>query len=135
MTKFLNRPIPRLALIGAALCLAGAEVRALKIAGTVREVRGNVAIVVTDGDVVPATGDHAQIFFNIPGSNNEISVASGVVIGRVETTVQVRIKQASGSVMKNHGGVRGRLRRQLCRHDEEGSPGNGKSKTKTRLMF
>lgn len=105
MRKTLREPIPRLPIrimrICAGLCavlvFSGySQLWALEIRGKVQTVSGNTVMVVTDGDVVPATGDRAEIFSKAGGS-----VASGKVIGRKETTVTVRIESATGTVTKN----------------------------------
>ena len=83
--------------LGAILLFSGAsQVWALGIRGKVQTVSGNTVTVVTDGDVVPATGDRAEIFSKAGGL-----VASGKVIGRKETTVTVQITNVTGAVTKN----------------------------------
>jgi hypothetical protein len=75
---------------------ASSQLWALEIRGKVQSVSGNTALVVADGDVVPATGDRAD-FLSKAGA----SVASGKVIGRKETTMTVQITNGLGAVMKN----------------------------------
>lgn len=71
------------AAVCAVLLFSGySQLWALEIKGRVQTVSGKTVLVVTDGDVVPATGDRAEIFSRAGGS-----VASGKVIGRKETTV------------------------------------------------
>jgi hypothetical protein len=85
------------AAVCAVLLFSGySQLWALEIKGRVQTVSGKTVMVVTDGDVVPATGDRAEIFSRAGGS-----VASGKVIGRKETTVTVRIEKATGTVAKN----------------------------------
>lgn len=69
---------------------------ALEIKGRVQSVSGNTALVVTDGDVVPATGNRARFFSKAGGS-----VATGKVIGRKETTIKVQIEKTTGPVVKD----------------------------------
>lgn len=92
------RKAPRIyAAVCAVLVFSGqSQLWALEIRGTVQTVSGNVATVVTEGDVVPATGDRAEIFSKAGGS-----VASGKVIGRKETTVTVQITNVTGTITKN----------------------------------
>jgi hypothetical protein len=83
--------------VAAVLILSGySQLWAFEIKGRVQAVSGNTALVVTDGDVVPATGDRAEFFSKAGGS-----VASGKVIGRKETTVTVQLTNATGAVKKN----------------------------------
>lgn len=105
MKKTLRQPLPRLRIrimrncagLCALLVFTGhTQLWALEIRGKVQTVSANTVMVVTDGDVVPATGDRAEIFSKAGGS-----IASGKVIGRKETTVTVRIQKVTGTVTKN----------------------------------
>jgi len=82
-------------LVGAALLsnLSAAEIR-----GKVSGASGEIATVVVDGDLVPAVGDAARIFFLLPGADEEISVADGKVAEVNADVVKVKIENATGSV-------------------------------------
>ena len=83
--------------LSALLIFSGySQLSAFEIKGRVQTVSGKTAMVVTDGDVVPATGDRAEFFSRAGGL-----VASGKVIGRKETTVTVQITNATGTIAKN----------------------------------
>lgn len=102
MKKTPGQFIPRLPIRIMRICAAllvfsgSSQLWALEIKGRVQTVSGNTAFVVTDGDVVPATGDRAEFFSKAGGS-----VATGKVIGRKETTITVQIEKTTGAVMKN----------------------------------
>jgi len=81
--------------------VAATSVRATEITGTVREVSGDNAIVTVQGDLVPVPGDKADIFFKFAGGGDEIAVATGSVTGEEAGTVTVKIKEATGEVLKD----------------------------------
>ena len=90
--------LPRLILLA---LVAATSSRAAEISGTVREVSGDTATVTVQGDLVPALGDKAEIFFKFAGSGDEIAVATGSVTGEAAGTVTVKITQATGEVLKD----------------------------------
>ncbi len=59
--------------------LGGPAARGIDLSGMVREVTGDVAMVVIEGDFVPAAGDKVEIFFKLAGADDEISVGHGKV--------------------------------------------------------
>ena len=77
---------------GIALFFAG-SLRAAEITGTVQSVSCSTAIIETSGGT-PAVGDSVDIFFKLAGKNNEISVASGKVIGKEAGGVKVKIEKS-----------------------------------------
>jgi len=85
-------------LLGALLI---STVNATEITGHVQAVSGNTVTVVTEGDLLANAGDKVDIFFKIPGSGDEISVAAGKVLAVKATTVTVRIDNTTGTVVKN----------------------------------
>lgn len=82
-----------------ALALPG-SLNALEITGTVREVTGDTAMVMTDGDVVPSVGNKVDIFFKLPGADEEISVASGKVTEVNTSLIKIKIENATGTISK-----------------------------------
>lgn len=85
----------------AAFFVALAELHAAGITGVVREVNGTTAIVDAQGGT-PSVGDSVEFFFKLSGSDDEVSVATGTVIGSDGSGVKVKIENASGDVAKNH---------------------------------
>ena len=90
--------LPRLILLA---LVATTSSRAAEINGTVREVSGDNVIVTVQGDLVPVLGDKAEIFFKFAGGGVEIAVATGSVTGEEAGTVTVKIKEATGEVLKD----------------------------------
>ena len=74
---------------------------ATEINGTVRSATDKYATVVTDSDLVPAPGDKVEIFFKLPGADDEISVANGHVYEITGANIMVEIEKASGAVAKD----------------------------------
>jgi Tfp pilus assembly protein PilF len=91
--------LPRLILLA---LVATTSSRAAEITGTVREVSGDTVTVVVDGNLVPALGDKAEIFFKFSGGDDEVAVAAGSVAGEEAGTVKVKIQEATGEVRKDH---------------------------------
>ena len=90
--------LPRLIFLA---LVAASSSRAAEISGIVREVNGDTATVAVQGDLVPAPGDKAEIFFKFAGDGDEIAVATGSVTGEEAGTVTVKIKEATGEVLKD----------------------------------
>lgn len=84
------------------LLFAAIDALAVDIEGTVRDARGGTATVVTQSDLLPNVGDKVDIFFKIPGTNDEVSVATGSVTGVSQDAIQVKIEKATGEVSKDH---------------------------------
>lgn len=80
--------------------LALSDPAAAEITGTVREVSGDTASVEPQGGT-PASGDGVEIFFQLAGVDEEVSVASGTVIGAEGGRVKVKIEKATGEVTKD----------------------------------
>lgn len=78
-----------------------ASLSAVEINGTVRSATDKNATIVTDSNLMPAPGDKVEIFFKISGSDEEVSVATGRVIGVDGSSVKVEIVNASGEVGKD----------------------------------
>jgi Skp family chaperone for outer membrane proteins len=99
-----KRTLPRSSWIGLVfLTLAGASsLLAAEITGKVRDATADSATVVIDGDALPAVGDRAEIFFKIPGVDEEVSVASGSVLKVDGESIQIKIEKATGDVAKDH---------------------------------
>jgi hypothetical protein len=87
---------------GLGLLLAASEARAVEIEGTVREASGGTATVVTQSELLPNVGDKVDIFFKIPGTNDEVSVGTGSVAAVSQEAIQVKINTATGEVSKDH---------------------------------
>lgn len=86
----------------AAFVLAGFEARAAEIKGTVRAVTGETVTVAVEGDVVPGPGDKVEIFFTLPGGDDEVSVGHGKVSAVNPDSIEVKIDAATGTVERNH---------------------------------
>jgi hypothetical protein len=87
-------------LIFLALAAASSSLAA-EITGKVRDASGDAATVVIDGDALPAVGDSAEIYFKVPGADEEISVASGKVTAVEEKVVKIKIEKSTGTIAKD----------------------------------
>jgi hypothetical protein len=67
--------------------------------GKVVEVSSNVASVQIEGTLMPKAGDPAKIFFTL-GGTEEVSVASGRVQSVSDSSVELKIGNATGEVVK-----------------------------------
>ncbi|MEY2562798.1 MAG: hypothetical protein QOH88_991 [Verrucomicrobiota bacterium] len=93
---------PRALLIGAlvSLLIVG-RLPAADITGTIIDATASSATATIDGAAVPSIGDSAEIFFKIPGSDVEVSVANGKVSSVEAKTVKITIEKTTGTVEKN----------------------------------
>lgn len=87
---------------GLALWLAATAALAVDIEGTVRDASGGIATIVTQSELLPNVGDKVDIFFKIPGTNDEVSVGTGSVSAIGQDAIQVKIEQATGEVSRDH---------------------------------
>ena len=84
------------------LALAAASaLSAAEITGKVRDASGDAATVVVDGDALPAVGDSVEIYFKVPGADEEISVASGKVAAVDAKVVNIKIEKSTGTIAKD----------------------------------
>ena len=74
---------------------------AAEITGKVRDSSADAATVAIDGDALPAVGDSAEIFFKVPGADEEISVASGSVAAVDAKVVKIKIEKSTGTIEKD----------------------------------
>lgn len=81
--------------------IPGLTADAIEISGTVRSATDKYATIVSDSDLVPAPGDKVAIFFKLPGSKTEISVANGHVYEITGPNIMVEIEKATGTVAKD----------------------------------
>ncbi len=91
------RQICRIALC----CLAVTSVSAGEIRGTVRDTTGGVANIITGSELLPNVGDKVEIFFKIPGSDDEVSVGFGRVREITADSIAVNIETTTGTVAKS----------------------------------
>ena len=85
-------------LIGAA---SAAEVlSAATFNGTVLSVSGDIVIVTIEGDLMPAVGARAEIFFKMAGVDEEVLVATGSALPIEHGELRVKIENATGTVEK-----------------------------------
>ena len=77
-----------------------AALSAAEIHGKVTDVAGDRATVAIEGSDTPSIGDKADIYFKL--GDAEVSVATGKVVSRKETTVEVAIEDAPGTIAKDH---------------------------------
>ena len=87
-------------LIVLALSLPGL-LSAIQITGKVAAISGDTATIAMDGDVLPSVGDKVDVFFKMPGSSAEISVAQGHVYEITGEDIMVEIENATGTVGKD----------------------------------
>jgi hypothetical protein len=93
------KSFPRLVILIAAV--GSAELlSAATYTGTVISVSDDIAKVAMDGDLFPAVGTRAEIFFKMGGSGEEISVATGSALKIDHGDLQVKIEDATGTVEK-----------------------------------
>jgi uncharacterized protein (TIGR03067 family) len=74
---------------------------AAEITGKVRDTSQDSTTVLIEGDTLPIVGDSVEIFFKLPGANEEISVASGKVMAVDAKVVKVKIETTTGTVEKD----------------------------------
>ena len=84
----------------AASLLLATGAMAAEIDGTVCEVSGNSATVVT-ANLVPAVGDKAFIFFAMPNTGDEVSVGSARVSSVAAGSIQIAVEAVTGSLAKD----------------------------------
>jgi hypothetical protein len=89
----IHRVIPLL--FSGSLCFAG------DLSGTVKLAGNEIIDVELSTDLVPAVGDTADIFFKVPGSNQEIAVGTGSVSWIGSDTVKVKIESSTSTVARN----------------------------------
>lgn len=78
-----------------------ARVGAVEIEGTVRSVTGEKATIAMKSDLLPNVGDAVEVFFKLPGAEEEISVGSGKVSAVNADSVEAKIDKATGTVAKD----------------------------------
>ena len=66
--------------------------------GVVRAVNGDLVTIENNGDALPAVGDKAEIFFQLAGTDSEVSVATGRVQESAPGKIIVKIEKTSGTV-------------------------------------
>ncbi len=71
------------------------------ITGTVRDASGDTATVATDAAWLAAIGDSVEIFFKIPGADEEISVATGTVTAVDAKLAKIKVVNATGTIEKD----------------------------------
>lgn len=74
---------------------------AAEITGKVRDASVDSATVVIEGDALPAVGDSAEIYFKVPGADEEISVAGGKVAAVDAKAVKIKIEKSTGTIAKD----------------------------------
>jgi Tetratricopeptide repeat len=74
---------------------------AVEIRGTVRSATAESATIAIEGQLVPTVGDPVEIFFKMPGVDEEISVGNGKVTAVNADAVEVKIDKATGTVSKD----------------------------------
>lgn len=84
------------------LLLSASPIYGAELSATVREVRGDLASLTMDADLLPAVGEKAEIFFRLAGADDEVSVANGRVAKAEDDAVEIKIEEATGVVEKNH---------------------------------
>jgi len=85
----------------AMLLVSANQAAAVEINGKVASSTPDYATIVTESELLPVPGDKVEIFFKIPGGDDEISVATAHVVEIVSDSINVQIDKASGSVAKD----------------------------------
>jgi tetratricopeptide (TPR) repeat protein len=85
----------------ALLFLSTAVASAIDIPGVVKSSTDKYATVTSESDSLPSPGDKAEIYFKLPGSDIEVSVATGQVYEITGPNIMVQIDKATGSVEKD----------------------------------
>ncbi len=85
-------------LASAYLLAAGAH--GAEIKGTIKLVSGDLVSVAIEGDVMPPVDARAEIFFKLPGDEEEISVATGSALVIDHGDLKVKIEKTTGTVEK-----------------------------------
>jgi hypothetical protein len=75
--------------------------RAVEIRGTVRSATANSVTIGIEGESTPSVGDPVEIFFKMPGVDEEISVGTGKVTAVAGDSVEANIDKATGTVSKD----------------------------------
>ena len=73
---------------------------AAHIAGTVREAAGDGAKIEVAADLVPSIGDKVDIYFKIPGGEEEVDVGKGSVTDVRAEIVTVKIESTAGTIAR-----------------------------------
>ena len=81
--------------------LAMGSANAAELAGKILRSTGETADVSLISDLVPSVGDKVEIFFKIPGGDDEVAVGTGVVTAVGSDAVKVKIAQVTGTVAKD----------------------------------
>jgi len=81
--------------------MLGTPLAAEEISGVVQSSTEKYATVRSTSELVPRPGDKAQIYFEAPGGNVEVTVATGHVYEITGPNIMVQIDKATGSVAKD----------------------------------
>jgi hypothetical protein len=73
---------------------------AVEIGGKVSEITADSATIITDSDLEPSAGDKVEIFFKIPGTDDEVLVGTARVSEVGRDSIRAKIEKASGTVEK-----------------------------------
>jgi hypothetical protein len=92
-----NRILPVLIV----LCFGVATSRAADVAGVVKSSTAKYATVTTNSKTVPKPGTKAEIYFKVPGTDIDVSVANGHVYEITGANIMVQIDKATATVAKN----------------------------------
>ena len=80
--------------------LAAAAANGAEINGTVRQAGGDAAKIVVATDLVPNVGDKVDIYFKIPGGEDEVGVGKGSVTDVRTEIVTVKIESTTGTIAR-----------------------------------
>ena len=97
-TRIRNRPTFARAITSMIAILLIGGAKAAEIRGTVSSVSGKQATVTAEGDRLPGPGDKAEIFFKLPGTDENVAVATGKVTQVNGNLIRVNIEDATGDV-------------------------------------
>ena len=87
--------------LGALVPFLPQTISAIEIGGVVKSKTAKYATVVTKSKSLPAPGDKALIYFKMPGSDIEVSVANGHVYEITGPNIMVQIDKSTGVVAKD----------------------------------
>src|SRR4051794_1986498 len=97
----LGRLIPAVA-GGCLISLVGATLHAAEIKGKVAEANDKTVRIATASELLPNVGDVVEIYFEIPGFDEPVPVASGQVTEVTNEFVVAAISGSKTKVTKNH---------------------------------
>ena len=98
----MHSALARLPVAALAVLLSTAGARAADLAATVTAVNGDGLTLTLSGDQLPMAGDKADLYFKVPGLDDEVAVGTAVVQGAEGRLVSARFQGGSGKPAIGH---------------------------------